>query len=251
MAKKKILIIEDDLDTRQFLSIRLKANDYNTVLASDAISAISSAQKEKPDLIILDLGLPGGDGFEVMARLRSLKPVARIPIIVLSARDPAANKARALKEGAAAFLQKPADNDELLAAIRSQLEGELPAATAKGKILIIEDDADTRQILNIRLRANDYDTAFAGDATTAIIVAKKEKPDLIILDLGLPGGDGFMIMERLKAIACIPVIVVSARDPQVNKERALKAGAQAFFQKPADNDELLAAIRKALEEQNR
>lgn len=119
----------------------------------------------------------------------------------------------------------------------------------KKKILIVEDDQDMRRALNVRLRANNYDTAFASDAIEALSVAKKEQPDLVLLDLGLPGGDGFMVMDRMKDIAslsCLPVIVVSARNQEGNKDRALSAGAEAFFQKPVDNEQLIAAIRQTL-----
>ncbi len=122
----------------------------------------------------------------------------------------------------------------------------------KKKILIVDDDEDSVKGLRLRLRAHDYNTAVALDAVSAISQAKNESPDLILLDLGLPAGDGFIVMERLAnldSLSSIPVIVLSARDAQVNKERALNAGAKAFFQKPADNDELLSAIRKALGQQ--
>jgi DNA-binding response OmpR family regulator len=118
-------------------------------------------------------------------------------------------------------------------------------------ILIVEDDPDVREGLHVRLKANHYDTVFAADALSAIAEARKHAPDLIILDLGLPGGDGFVVIERLRripAVAQIPIIVVSARDVRANQERALKAGAKAFLQKPVDNAELLAAIRHALGE---
>jgi DNA-binding response OmpR family regulator len=117
------------------------------------------------------------------------------------------------------------------------------------KILIVEDDQDMRRALNVRLRANNYDTAFALDAIEALSIARKEQPDLLLLDLSLPGGDGFMVMDRMKDIASLsslPVIVVSARDPKGNKVRALSAGAEAFFQKPVDNEQLIGAIRRAL-----
>jgi DNA-binding response OmpR family regulator len=119
------------------------------------------------------------------------------------------------------------------------------------KILIIEDDQDMRRGLNVRLRASEYETAFASDAVMALSVAKKEKPDLILLDLGLPGGDGFLVLERMKNIgllASTPVIVISARDPKTNEKRALDAGAEAFFQKPVDNEQLMKAIWCALGE---
>ena len=118
-------------------------------------------------------------------------------------------------------------------------------------ILIVDDDPDVRIGMHVRLKANHYDTFFAVDALSAMAEARKNKPDLIILDLGLPAGDGFVVMERLKtftALAVIPVIVVSARDVLANKERALKAGAKAFLQKPVDNAELLKVIRQALGE---
>jgi len=119
----------------------------------------------------------------------------------------------------------------------------------KPKILIVDDDANLRRALKIRLRANHYDTVQASDGYSAIAVAQKEQPNLIILDLGLPAGDGFVVLERLRdsdALSSIPVIVLTARDPQSNKQQTLQAGATAFFQKPVDNSELLAVIRESL-----
>ena len=86
-------------------------------------------------------------------------------------------------------------------------------------------------------------------ATRRSRVAYKEHPDLIILDLGLPAGDGFVVLDRLQRddkLSTIPVIVLTARDPQGSEQRALNAGAAAFFQKPADNAELLEVIRATL-----
>lgn len=117
------------------------------------------------------------------------------------------------------------------------------------KILVVDDDPDLVKALRLRLRANNYEVATASDGYAAIATAQKERPALIILDLGLPVGDGFVVLERLQSsdtLAGVPVIVLSARDPQSNEERALKAGAAAFFQKPADNDELLNVIRASL-----
>jgi CheY-like chemotaxis protein len=119
------------------------------------------------------------------------------------------------------------------------------------KILIVEDDADVRLGYHVLLKANSYDTSFAADSISAISEARKQRPDLIILDLGLPAGDGFIVMERLRGpinmdLAAIPVIVVSGRDLRGNKERALKAGAAAFLQKPWDDDELLSLIARLL-----
>ena len=115
------------------------------------------------------------------------------------------------------------------------------------KILVIEDDADVRLGYNVLLRANQYDTFFAADALCAITEARKCLPDVIVLDLGLPAGDGFIVLERLRAnmqLSMIPVIVVSGRDLPGNRERALRFGAKAFIQKPWNDNELLALIGK-------
>jgi two-component system KDP operon response regulator KdpE len=120
---------------------------------------------------------------------------------------------------------------------------------AKPKILVVDDDPDLVKALRLRLRSHDYEIATATDGYSAISSAQKERPDLIILDLGLPVGDGFVVLDRLQAsnqLSGIPVIVLTARDPQNNEDRALKAGAAAFFQKPVDNDELLNVIRVSL-----
>ena len=119
----------------------------------------------------------------------------------------------------------------------------------KPKILIVDDDPDLVLGLNMRLQANDYDTACAREGISAVSMAYRERPDLIILDLGLPAGDGFLVLERLQqstTLASIPVIILTARDRESSRERALKAGASAFFQKPIDNGRLLCAIRTTL-----
>ena len=121
MNAKKIMLVEDDKDTVRAMGVRLKSQGYSLVVATDAISAISMARKEKPDLIVLDLGLPGGDGFTVMQRIKSNYDLMLVPIIVVSARDPLVNEERALAAGAEAFLQKPVENAEFLALIERAL----------------------------------------------------------------------------------------------------------------------------------
>lgn len=120
---------------------------------------------------------------------------------------------------------------------------------SKKKILIVDDNEDVSRALRVFFRAHDYLTVAAGDAVTAISQAKSEKPDLIMLDLGLPAGDGYLVMERLGNIddlASIPVIVFTARDEESHRERALEAGAKAFFQKPVDHAALLSSVRRIL-----
>jgi DNA-binding response OmpR family regulator len=115
-------------------------------------------------------------------------------------------------------------------------------------ILIVEDDAAARQVMALRLRPH-YDVMAASDSITALTEARKQPPDMIILDLGLPGGGGMAFMQRLQALPRLggtPVIIVSAHERKIVEAEALAAGAAAYFQKPADPEELLKKIRGLL-----
>jgi DNA-binding response OmpR family regulator len=130
MSQKKILVVDDDPEVRLALQLRLTANHYDVISAGDGVASIAEARKHVPDLMILDLGLPAGDGFSVLERLKANESLSSIPVIVLSGRDRVGNWDRALKAGAKTFLQKPVANDKLLAVIRLVLSEHEHTATA-------------------------------------------------------------------------------------------------------------------------
>jgi DNA-binding response OmpR family regulator len=261
MHGNKILIVDDDKDFLNLLNAQLKASGYQLAFASDVPSAMITARKQIPDLILLDIGLPGGDGFMVMQRLRAIDTMAHIPIVVVTAQHPSKGKERAMQAGAMAYLQKPVETKELLAVVEKALGGasdqtpevqrHLLAREVVKKILLVDDDKDFLQLLNLRLKNSGYQVAVAHDVPSALSMVQREKPDLILLDIGLPGGDGFVLMNRLKAIdrfAHIPIIIVTVQQSAMAKQRASEAGAHAYLQKPVDHNELLAAMREALGE---
>jgi DNA-binding response OmpR family regulator len=127
----KILIVDDSPVMTKLLGGMLGAKNYEVAVATDAISAVGVAQREKPDLIILDLGLPGGDGFLLMRRFKSLSRLALIPVVVLSGEEAASVKERALQAGAEAFFTKPPNEDELLSAIQQRLSKAVPSDSRK------------------------------------------------------------------------------------------------------------------------
>jgi DNA-binding response OmpR family regulator len=117
------------------------------------------------------------------------------------------------------------------------------------KVLIVDDDNVVRTLINHLLRAHGYETCYAVDAYEALAVARREQPDAVVLDYGLPGGDALTVIERLHrvaSLAAVPIIVVSARESEPNAGLAIAAGAACFLEKPFDPDELLRELEQAL-----
>jgi len=123
-SRAKVLIVEDDDDLRHGLTRRLQNSGYEVVQATDGVAAISVARHERPDVVLLDLGLPAGDGLVVLERYANLPDLSTIPVVVLTGRDPRIAEPATRKFHVAAFLQKPADNKDLVEAIERALRGE-------------------------------------------------------------------------------------------------------------------------------
>jgi CheY-like chemotaxis protein len=117
MPGKLILVVEDEAVQLALVAKLLKNAGFEVIEARDGIVAVSIARKENPDLVLLDLGLPEGDGFAVMERLQLLPSTANIPVVVLSSRDAANTAAAAKQAGARAYLEKPVDKEKLLAVL--------------------------------------------------------------------------------------------------------------------------------------
>jgi DNA-binding response OmpR family regulator len=117
------------------------------------------------------------------------------------------------------------------------------------KILIVEDNMELVKILNMQLAQEGFEVAYAEDAVQAVSTAQQERPNLILLDIGLPGGDGFVVMERLSKLnttKLIPIIIITGQDKAQAKQQALQAGVAGYLVKPIEFEILLAQIQKAL-----
>lgn len=120
MVKKKILVVDDEEDVAKALKVRLKANGYHVVLAFDSVQAFTMANKERPDLIILDIMIPGGGGFVVAERLKQSTATHHIPIIILTGIS--GGEERAYKVGASGYMMKPYHPEKLLETINNALD---------------------------------------------------------------------------------------------------------------------------------
>ena len=128
LAGKVVLLVDDDEDLLVALAAPLRRQGFDVAVATDAVTAVSTAVKQPPDVVVMDIGLPGGDGMMVMRRLHSLPQLAGVPVIMLSGRDPEKHRDDALAAGAAAYLAKPVTPEDLMAAVVAALGGD-PASS--------------------------------------------------------------------------------------------------------------------------
>ncbi len=259
MAGETILIVDSDVNGRMRTVNALRGMGLGVLTADDAISAVSVAVREQPAVVVLELSLPGGDGYQVMQRLQALPATAATPVVVCTDLDSAQHKGRALAAGAMHFVSKQAPADELAESLRFVL-GPKPQSIAKATtaipagprtVMLVDDDPDVRRTLTLLLKAQGYDVVAAEDAISAVSLAVTRRPEAVVLDVMLPGGQGFVVMERLRAVpslSAVPVIIISGHDPRLLRQRAEDMGAVAFLEKPTDNQQLLDALRTALGE---
>jgi len=262
---KKILIVEDDERVALALSIRLKAKGYATWTAGDTIAALSQALQFNPDLILLDIFLPAGSGFTLIEQLDQFPETRQIPIIIATSSTDPELRNRALDFGVAGLIRKPYAVEDLMAVVERTLNDcnlDSPAHSfpvpddaghaaepRRKKVLIVEDDEKLTKALAIRLGAAGFETTVAHDGLAGVRCAMLGKPDLIVLDVSLPAGDGFTVAERLQAQIHSPtrIIFMTAYGRPDFRERAEQLGAAAFLEKPCEPERLLAAVRQALQ----
>jgi PAS domain S-box-containing protein len=234
---KKILVVDDERDTLALLRHQLATQGYHVITAATGGQAITKAIKEQPDLITLDILLPDRHGFDVLRELRAHAETSHIPVIILSAVQDETNGYRL---GAVDYIVKPLDAQRLVHSISHVL-------SRKDKILIAEDVPDTAEFLIGLLKKQGYEPLHAIDGYETLLAARRERPGLILLDLQMPGMDGYEALTRLKKdpeTREIPILVMSAyaADPVQERLKVKTMGAENFLSKPFSVTELLAEI---------
>lgn len=243
--KRRILIIEDDPDIRLGWSLYL-GRRFDVAVAEDSITGLVAARRFRPEAIVLDLGLPGGDGLQLLERMRQLPDLAHTPVLVCSGRDVKTMTAQAKAAGAQRVFSKPVLLDSLEQALTELLaKPVVPTRTA----LVVDDDPDTRAALSVRLRSMDLVVTEAADGASAVMQARRNPPDVVLLDLGLPCGDGYSVLQRMRdldSMQNVPILVISGQEGHDVERRVLRAGADAFLQKPTDGRELSDNLQAVL-----
>jgi PAS domain S-box-containing protein len=238
---KQILVVEDEPDIAELIRYHLESNRYRVTTADRGEEALAKAHQEKPDLITLDIRLPDIDGFEVLQRLRSDEETADIPVVIVSI---VPDRGDGFRLGAVDYVTKPVDEGRLLSAIGAILPKE-------DLILVVDDDRDTTSLVQEVLGRAGFTVRTANNGFEALAVARQEQPGLILLDLKMPGLDGYEVLKRLKrdrATQDIPVVVVtgSVTDEEVKRKKVLALGAAQFLTKPFAIDDFVEEIRQVL-----
>lgn len=262
-ARHRILII-DDVNENLHTLMAILRDDYAIVAANSGEKALELAQrKPQPDLILLDIKMPGMDGYSVLARLKANPDTADIPVIFVTALAEAADEAQGLTLGVADYITKPVNPDLLHLRVRIQLElqrhrrhpvtfdvaqhanPENPAS-----LLVVDDVPENIHELLEALK-DDYRIMVANSGAKAIeLVQGPTPPDLVLLDIVMPGMDGYEVCRRIKASPAgnrIPVIFVTVVDATQQKVKGFDLGGADYITKPFDIDEVRARIRTHLE----
>ena len=251
---KKILIIEDEKILLDVLSKKIKEQGFSVFTAVDGEAGLRQIKKNKPDLIILDMLLPKVDGYGVLQKMK--EDNINIPVVIVSNSGQPVDIDKALKLGACDYLIKaefePAEVVEKIHRWLIDKPSNNSVKPGAKKILVVEDDKFLRDLCVKKLSQTGYNVDFSGDGVGGLEKIIKDKPDLVLLDIILPGLEGFEVLERVrsnknKKIAQTPIIVLSNLGQESDVKKALKLGANDYLIKAHFTiDDIIDKIKKII-----
>jgi len=263
-SRLKILLIEDDDDFAAVLATLLKNRGYDPIRAPNGAEGLRKARTCRPDLILLDIMLPDKDGYSVCRELKEDPKIGKTPVLILSAIGNPESEKRFMNEiarhhHADGFLDKPVQDHELLRAIDGLLERgwtEVRSPHAKRRILLVDDDPDFLSAVEQMLKPRGFEIFVAENGIEALKMAYAFHPDVVLLDVMLPGKDGYTVCQELKAnpdTHGTHVILVSAigevlSAPGYAAHIAFDHGADDFISKPIETEELLSKVEETIRE---
>jgi two-component system, cell cycle response regulator len=264
----RILVVDDLEANRRLLQAKLSADYYEVITAQRGEEGVQLAKREKPDLILMDVMMPGGiDGYEACRRLKAMPETRHIPVIILTTLDDRDNKVRGLQAGAEEFLPKPIDDVQLMARVKSLMQlkvviDELRAREASGRRLgVIGEDIRPDPLEQHRLVAgnvlvvDDHPTqirtikAALGVEHRVWVMGQEEgetPPDLCVVSVTSKSFDGFRVIARMRSgepTRHLPILAIVEADDKQRAVRALELGAHDIITRPLDDEELVARAR--------
>lgn len=272
VARARVLIVDDEMMNLKLFKAYLQTENYDIITAENGREALFQANQNPPDVILLDVMMPGIDGFEVTRRLKQNEDTAGIPIILVTALSGDDNKSRGLDAGADEFLTKPVNRAELVARTssmirlkrfqeqlrgrqRSQLQVDAPEDNPASEhqrvstILVVEDDDKDALLLQKQLGTEPYIVKRVTSGEAAVREALNQPIDLILLDIMLPGIDGFEVCRRLKGddqVKHIQIVMLTSLRDLEYRIQGTELGADDYLVKPVEPRELKARVQALL-----
>ena len=266
----RVLVVDDLSANRKLLEARLSAEYFDVILASSGPEALAVCAGEECDVVLLDVMMPGMDGFEVCRRLKADPKTHHLPVIMVTALDQPADRVRGLEAGADDFLTKPIDEIALAARVRSlarlkvifdELRGRITVSAAlgvrdplqsameedlrPGHILLVEDRASAAQQIKTALR-DLHTVEIESDPREALAKASAGNYGLFIVSLSLAQHDGLRLCSQLGSLARtrhIPILVIAEDDDRDRLLRGMDLGVHDYLMRPIDRNELKARVR--------
>jgi signal transduction histidine kinase/CheY-like chemotaxis protein len=236
----RVLVVEDDANAYELIASALGSAGYLSVRARHGDEALKLAREARPVAVTLDLVLPGLDGWEVLKRLKSDPLTRELPVVIISIVD---NRELGMALGADDYFMKPVDRDRLL-----QRLGSITARTAKPRLLLIDDDPTVHSLLDEELTRLGYSLVSALSGDDGLHAAQTTAPDVIILDLMMPGMTGFDVAKSLKEdprTAAIPILVLTSKEISNEDRETLHMKVATFVQKgKSAREQLVREIRR-------
>lgn len=221
MTSVKVLVADDDTDLRQTLADTLRQHGLQVIEASDGVEALLYTRRIRPDAMILDVTMPRLGGLDIVKHIRRFDPTIRI--VVITGLMDAEITRRALAMGAVAVLEKPIAMDALVRAVTHDIrrDPQRPPGVI-GSALVVDDDADVVQILDEFLRERGFDVRTAADGGAALRALRERAPDVMLLDIHMPGLTGIYALPAIRALAPHTMVIM------VTGEADLQTAALAF-----------------------
>ena len=266
-GETRILLVEDDAGAIIQMRDLLEPEGYAVRIARNGKEALEAIEKEIPDAMILDLMMPEVDGFTLLSMIRSKEATSSLPVLILTAKHITSEEIAFLKGKAIHQLVQKGDvcRDGLLSAVQNMVVLQAPSENEKELsvprqprpirsrpvrsrpvVLIVEDKPDNLLTAKALIQEH-YEPLGASDGEEGLALAKKEVPDLILLDISLPGMDGFQVFDALrqdKATEAIPVVALTAKAMKGDREEILLHGFDGYLSKPVDAELLEETIRR-------
>ncbi|MEY3551787.1 MAG: hypothetical protein RL735_135 [Pseudomonadota bacterium] len=264
----RVLVVDDLLPNIRLLQARLTAEYYEVLTAQSGAEALAICARGGCDLVLLDVMMPGMDGFETCARIKAAPESAHIPVVMVTALDQPSDRVRGLEAGADDFLTKPVDELALMARVRSlsrlktmldDLRERAKTAAAlgfpahdpdgfavdKGRILIVDDQPRSSARLVDSLGGR-FETHVEAQSQEALFRAAQGLHELVVVSMGLAHFDPLRLCSQLRSLEStrdLPILMVADLDDRMRVLRGLDLGANDYILRPIDRNELLARVR--------